>query len=183
VALYQLGSPGTHGVSGLASIRLPTNNPVGGVQFILDIGLSLGVRVHLSHVMELLAEAAVLVSGDMPEVVASVLPLQSAVSQIELFIAAPQRDGQNQTRDNSMPQRMDSDLSGIPLREWAKCGLRLQRWTVHWSARVIGSWLSIGSTSSLSRRAISTRVWRWTRCATHSGYQKPVPDSGGRPPF
>lgn len=110
-ARYRLGGDARLGVSALADIHLPQRP--GSVQgdgalFVLDVGLSLDLKLDLATIAMAMRDGLVLVARLLPGAVASLLPPGSSVVRCDCHLVATRNDGAGTSRDNSLEDRIDT---------------------------------------------------------------------------
>jgi SIR2-like domain len=109
-ARYRLGGDGSVGTTALVDVRMPRTGVGGGATFILDMGISLGVKLHLNNVAELFRDGLVTVTSILPDALADMLPNDALVDHCEIHLLASSSDGQGKNRPNSLEERVDLEL-------------------------------------------------------------------------
>jgi hypothetical protein len=108
-ARYRLGGDGGIGTTALAEVRMPRMS-LSGVTFILDMGFSLSIKLHLMTIAELFRDGLVAVTALLPEAMADILPSDAVADHCEIHLLASSSDGQGKNRQNAMEERVDLDL-------------------------------------------------------------------------
>jgi hypothetical protein len=117
LARYRLGGDGAVGVTALADFMMPRMSIGNGATFVLDIGISLDVKLDLVTIAKVLCDALVAVTADLPEAIADLLPPNSAVNHCEIHLLASSSNGPGETRVNDISERIDLNLlrrEGVP---------------------------------------------------------------------
>ena len=108
-ARYRLGGDGGTGTTALAEVRMPRTS-LSSVTFILDMGFSLSIKLHLMTIAELFRDGLVAVTSLLPEAMADILPSDAVANHCEIHLLASSSDGQGRNRLNAMEERVDLDL-------------------------------------------------------------------------
>lgn len=110
-ARYRLGGDATLGVSALADVRLPHLPGYGhgdGASFVLDIGISLEVKLSPMTIAGVLRDGLLLVANLLPAAIEDLLPPDAIVVRCDCHLLASGNDGSGTWRTNSLEDRIDT---------------------------------------------------------------------------
>jgi hypothetical protein len=114
---YRLGGDATSGISALVRINFPGYGRVTDtVVLTADVALSLASPLRLAEAARMLADGLVLVTSVLPEALADMLPIDSAVTLGEVHFLASIQDGKQGNRENDVATRVDLSSFGKPTR-------------------------------------------------------------------
>ena len=77
---------------------------------ILDVGVSLEVKVDLATIAMVMRDGLVLVARLLPDALASLLPPGSSVERCDCHLVAARNDGAGTSRENNLEDRIDTML-------------------------------------------------------------------------
>jgi hypothetical protein len=96
-------------VSSLVTVQFPNSFVGATVAFTIDIAISLENAVTLGQVARLLRDGLLLVTSDLPDVLADLVPVQATTNQAEVHVLAPSKGGAE-----ALCQRIDLGQLGPP---------------------------------------------------------------------
>ena len=114
---YRLGGDATSGISALVKINFPGfGRASDAVVLTADVALSLAGPLRLAEAARILGDGLVLVTSLVPEALADILPIDSAVTLGEVHFLASMQDGKQGSRENDVATRVDLSSLGKQTR-------------------------------------------------------------------
>lgn len=114
---YRLGGDASSGISALVKINFPGYGRASdAVVLTADVALSLASPLRLAEAARILTDGLGLVTSVLPEALADILPVESAVTLGEVHFLASMQDGKQGNRDNDVATRVDLSSLGKPTR-------------------------------------------------------------------
>ena len=107
LARYRLGGDGARGVSALADFKMPHASVGDGAAILIDMGISVQVKLGLLTLAELIRDGLVAVTGILPEAISDILPTYAQVNHCEFHLLASSNHGSGQLRPNRIGDRVD----------------------------------------------------------------------------
>lgn len=117
-ASYRLGGDGSSGVSTLMTIRPPSFALGSALVIMLDVGMSVELRVQLLDLCILARDALVLVTGEVPDALVELIPSEAEVTRAEVhFFSSPRNAKSDVQRRMDLLNRLNTEVLGRPTRQ------------------------------------------------------------------